>query len=545
MTELDPDRPPRLESTMNCQSAPRRRLGGLPFVCTLIAVGLAACRGASHHAPADGPPRSSDAGSDPAPVHPDTLSVVTHHNSRTRDGLYIAPTLTRAAAAHIHPDPGFHAAIRGPTYAHPLFYDAGAGGRDLVLVATEQNDVYALDATSGAEVWHKNLGAPAPLSALPCGNIDPLGVTGTPFLDEKGQRLYLDAMRLVGGAPKHRIFALSIADGSVVAGWPAEGVDVDTSARSGSFAFTSATQNQRGALLVHDGVLYVPYGGHFGDCGTYRGWLVGVPVAHPDQVKAWATRAEGAGSWAPGGAASDGTSLYVSTGNGFGSPGWSDQEAIVRLQAGPQFSQDAADYWSPGNWKELDDGDVDLGGSGPVLIDVPGATPGKLAVALGKDGNAYLIDRERMGGVAAPVATLAASLDAIITAAAAFQPPAGGVNVIFHGTGVGCPGAQAGDLTALHVTAASPPKLSVAWCARQDGTGAPIVTTTDGRAESIVWTLGAEDSGQLRAFHGETGEVVFGGSGTSVGPYSRFVSPIVAKGRIYAAGTQGVYAFVP
>jgi len=272
---------------------------------------------------------------------------------------------------------------------------------------------------------------------------------------------------------------------------------------------------------------------------------VGVPLAHPDQVKAWATRAPGAGSWATGGVASDGTSLYITTGNGFRSNGWADQEAVVRLGPGPLFSQDAADYWSPSNWKALDNDDADLGGSGPVLIDVPGATPERLAIALGKDGNAYLIDRARMGGVVAPVATLAASVDAIITAAAAFQPPGGGVNVIFHGTGMGCPAGQSGDLTALHVTAAAPPKMSVAWCARQDGTGAPIVTTTDGHAESIVWTLGAEDSGQLRAFHGETGAVIFGGAGTNTGAYSRFVSPIVGKGRIYAAATQGVYAFVP
>jgi outer membrane protein assembly factor BamB len=507
-----------------------------------VSVSAAACGGDSSPADADAGAHDAAAGPDAPPVHPVTLSVVTHHNGPTRDGHYIAPALTRAAVASLHADPAFHATIHGPTYAHPLFYDAGAGGKDLVVVATEQNDVYALDAKTGAEVWHVNLGAPAPLSALPCGNIDPLGVTGTPYLDEQGKLLYLDAMLLVAGAPRHHIFALSLVDGSAKPGWPAGGIDVNTAAHSGSFSFDSSTQNQRGAVLVHQGTLYVPYGGHFGDCGTYRGWLVGVPVADPTNVKAWATRAEGAGSWAPGGVASDGTSLFLSTGNGFGASTWSDQEAIVRLAPGPVFSAAAADYWAPANWKELDDGDVDLGGSGPVLVDVPGATPSALAVALGKDGNAYLIDRAQMGGVSTPLAKRQASEGAIITAAAAY-PTAQGANVVFHGFGLGCPSGQSGDLTALRITATSPPKLEVAWCAAEDGGGSPIATSVDGHGDSIVWTVGAEESGELRAFDGDTGQVIF--HSANLGEVNRFVSPIVGKGRVYIAGKSAVFAFVP
>ncbi len=491
-----------------------------------------------------GPPSPPSPGTPDAstPVVPPTLSVITHHNSRTRDGLYVVPGLTRAAAATLQQDTGFTAAISGPTYAHPLFFDAGAGGKDLVIVATERNDVYALDAGSGAPVWHVNLGPSVPLDKLPCGNIDPLGITGTPYLDEASKTIYLDAMMLIADKPQHHIFALSLTDGSPKAGWPTGGIDANATVKHGNFTFDSSVQNQRGALLLQGDTLYVPYGGHFGDCGEYRGWLVGVPLANPSAPKAWATRAEGAGSWAPSGVASDGSNVYISTGNGFGATVWTDQEAIVRFAPGPVFSEKDADYWAATDWKMLDQFDIDLGGSGPVLVHVDGATPADLAVALGKDGKVYLINRASMGGVSNPVATLSASEDAIITAAAAF-PSANGVNVTFHGIGKSCPAGQSGDLTTVKITATSPPKLETTWCANAAGSGSPMVTTTDGRAESIVWTIGSEDSQQLRGFNGDTGAVIFAGTGTNVGHFNRFVSPIVGKGRIYVAGETGVYAF--
>ena len=78
---------------------------------------------------------------------------------------------------------------------------------------------------------------------------------------------------------------------------------------------------------------------------------------------------------------------------------WGGGEAVIRFQPGPIFSGNPSDYWAPTNWFDLDQGDVDLGGSGPLLVDVPGATPSSLVVAMGKDGNAYLLDRNNLGGI--------------------------------------------------------------------------------------------------------------------------------------------------
>src|SRR5204863_10130381 len=114
----------------------------------------------------------------------------------------------------------------------------------------------------------------------------------------------------------------------------------------------------------------------------------------------------------------DGTDIFVVTGNGNSTGTWSGSEAVIRLQPGPVFSGSTTDYWAPTNWQSLDSGDVDLGGSGAILVDVPGANPSALVVALGKDGNAYLLNRGNLGGITMPVAKSPVGAGRIIQAAA-------------------------------------------------------------------------------------------------------------------------------
>ncbi|MFI5307744.1 MAG: PQQ-binding-like beta-propeller repeat protein, partial [Polyangiales bacterium] len=469
-----------------------------------------------------------------------SASVLQYHNNASRDGLYIDAAFKATDVPMLHRDKTFNATITGPTYAQPLYFEGGPGGKDVLIVATEQNEVSALNATDGSVAWRKMLGAPAASSSLPCGNINPLGTTGTPIIDAASRTVFLDTMTTDSGAPKHMIHALSIDDGSEKTGWP---VDVNASAKAGSTAFDSSVQNERGALAILNGTLYVPYGGHWGDCGNYHGWVVGVPIANPSAPTAWATRARAGGIWAPGGIASDGTSLFVATGNTMGATSWSDGEAIIRLPTSLAFSQMDPDYFAPSNWQTLDSGDVDIGGSGPVLFSGKGATPSALAISLGKDGTAYLLDRTKLGGIGKPLHSLKASSQQIIQAATAYSSATTSY-VAFRGAGTGCPNAQ-GQVTALKVSAASPPQLSVAWCAGSSGSGSPITTTTDGTTDPIVWWVSAESGNKLFGFNGETGDVIFGGGGADeqMMTVNRFQTPIVAKGRIFVAGANAVYAF--
>src|SRR6266566_1196697 len=323
--------------------------------------------------------------------------VLQHHRNGTRDGLYVEPLITQAAAARIHRDTTFSAPLPGPTYAQPLYVTSGPGNRPALIVATEQNAILAIDAAEGSRIWESHLGSPVPLAQLPCGDIDPVGITGTPVVDTNSRVIYLDSMTTPdGGATKQRlIFALSLDDGSVVPGWP---LDVSSISFRG-YRFNATYQNQRGALLLNSGILYVPYGGHAGDCGDYRGWVVAVPVQDPARATAWATAAPAGGIWAPGGLSTDGNFVFAATGNTEDAVTWMGGEAILRLGPGATFSGDPADYFSPSDWRELDASDTDLGGTGPLLIEVTGATPSQLVVALGKNGVAYLLDRNYLGGI--------------------------------------------------------------------------------------------------------------------------------------------------
>jgi len=470
-------------------------------------------------------------------------SVLMHHKNLNRDGLYVQPALTKTAAAGLHKDTTFVSPpLQGQVFAQPLFVDGGAAGQDLIIVATESNNVYGLDGKTGAQVWMKTLGAPVPLANMPCGNIDPYGVTGTPVIDLGSRTLYVGAMTTPDGGTtkRHLVFAMSIDDGSMKAGWP---VDVAAKAGNAGIAFTSAPQSQRGALAILGDRLYVPYGGLYGDCGTYHGWVVAIALGDPTQVQAWSTTARAGGIWAPSGVVSDGQSLYVTTGNTFGATMnmWGGGEGLVRFALGASFPTPA--YWAPTNWLTLDNGDLDLGGTGPVVVDLAGSTPSRLAVALGKDGNGYLVDRDNLAGVGAPLAMIHAATAEIITAAALYKT-AQATYIAFRAPGASCTNG-AGDLTTLKLMPGTPPRLVASWCATQGGGGAPIVTTTDGQSDAIVWGLGAEGDGHLHGFDGDTGTQIFSGAATTIAGLHRFNSPIAAKGRIFVAADSGVVAFTP
>jgi hypothetical protein len=461
------------------------------------------------------------------------VNVTQEHKHISRDGLYIDSAFTQTAAANLRRDLNFNGAILGSVYAQPLYIENGPGGAAMIIVATETNNVYALNAGTGNVIWHRNVGAPV-TSGLPCGNINPLGITGTPVVDPVSRSLFFDAM--VAGVPvKHLIFSLDVDTGATRPGWP---VNVNAKARYNGLTFTSSIQNQRGALALINGIVYVPYSGHFGDCGEYRGWVVGIPVNNPSTVSAWATRAIGGGIWGHGGIASGGTNMFVITGNTSQTGGqWGDGEAVVRLRPGPIFSGNRIDYWAPPNWLELDNGDTDLGGCGPLLITVNGATPSQLVLALGKDGKAYLLNRNNLGGITAPVASAQVATSIRGQAAATYRTRQG-TYFVFRAT--------SGAISAYRVTATNPPTIVPAWNASQSGQGSPWVTATNGTDNVIVWTANSGNGDQrLRGFNGDTGAVVYGGGGPNelMNGTSKWNTGIVARGRMYFAGTNKVYAF--
>jgi hypothetical protein len=464
--------------------------------------------------------------------------VLQYHNDAARSGTYTVPGLTYARAAGLHRDSKFPADVPGEINAQPLFWRA-PGGRGLIVIATEENVVAALDARTGERVWQLRLGPPVPRSDLPCGNIAPLGVTGTPVIDPERQAVYLDAMVLTEGGPQHEVFGLGLANGAVLDGWP---VDIRRALGATGRQFDSRVQNQRGALAIADGAVYVPYGGHYGDCGDYHGWVVRLPLESPSRVSSFATRARGGAIWAPGGIVVADGSLFVATGNTFGARSWQDGEAVLRLSPSLERPSSARDFFAPSDWRALDARDLDLGGTNPLPLTVPGGEPSKLMLAMGKNGKAYLLDRENLGGIGGALRVMEVSRGPIRTSPALYTAGER-IFVAFRASPRGCPSGQRGDLAALRVEPGSPPGLAVAWCADSHGRGSPMVTTAESGGAPIVWIAGAEGDNRLRGFRGDNGEIVFDGRGTDMGTVAHFQTPIAADGRIYVAAEGRVYAF--
>lgn len=464
------------------------------------------------------------------------VNVTQHHNDYMRDGLYIDPAFTYSAATNLTRDLSFNGTVSGNVYAQPLYLDNGPGGQATVIVVTESNNVYALNAASGDVIWQDHLGTPVPTSKLPCGDINPLGITGTPVVDLTNNTLFVNAMTTPNGGKttSDLIYALNVDTGATNAGWP---VDVDTMAQFNGTSFTSGTQQQRGALAVLDGYVYVPYGGLNGDCGTYHGWIVGVQETNPASVLAWATGANGGGAWGVGGVASDdGVHPFITTGNTFNVSTWSGGEAVIRFQPGPVFSSSTNDFWAPTNWVSLDDADLDIGDCAPLIVNVPGATPSELVLAIGKDDNAYLLNRTNLSGVSAPVVAYHFGSGQMPQAAATYQTTLGTYIVCRSGTTT---------LDAFRITAANPPAIVSAWSLTENGEGSPFVTSTDGTNNPIVWLIGSEGDQKLHGYNGQTGAVIFNGGGTNelMSNTVRFNTGIVARGRIYIANNNKVYAF--
>jgi hypothetical protein len=472
------------------------------------------------------------------------VNVTQFHNHSSRDGLYIDSAFTLSAAANLTRDLNFDGTIDGDVYAQPLYIEGGPNG-PMIIAATQSNNVYALNAIDGTIIWQRNVGPPVPGNALDCTKFDPMGITGTPIVDLASRALFLDAMTTPdgGNTKQHLILSLNVDTGAINSGWP---VDVEATVTYNGINFTAVTHQQRPALGMVGSILYVAYGS-MRDCNFYHGWLVGVPINNPVGVTAWAAAASpsshGGSIWGVGGIASDGNNPFVTTGNTWNTGGnWSGGEAVIRFQPGPIFSGDSSDYWAPTNWQQLDDNDLDLGGSGPLLVDVPGATPPHLIVAHGKDGNAYLLNRSNLGGISEPLDSMPVTNQQITQAAATYRTN--------QGTYVAC---RAGrfELFTFRITATNPPAIVDGWSVNRNGCGSPFVTSTDGTSNMIVWVVGTEDHGaqgdqRLHGYDGDTGAEIYGGGGTNelmANTHSYSTTGIVARGSIYVAGDNKVYAF--
>lgn len=479
---------------------------------------------------------TAGAGAGAGGAAPTDGSVLERNNHASRDGLFIQPTLTKAAIPMLTTDSAFAATFTGNMWASPLFFANGPGGKGLFFAVTTGNDVFAIDETTGKTIWTKKLGSAPTGNGVNCGNIHPLGILSTPVIDAATRTIYIANAIGTTAIDHHEVHALNIDDGVEKAGWPVSMAGLT----SGAVTFKAPPQNQRSALSLVNGKLFVAYGGHVGDCGDYHGWVVAIDTANPTSKAGWATLGTGEAIWCAGGMASDGTSIFAVTGNstvGAGSRAESDSEQVVRLTGMAALTRSDANLFYPTTWKQMDSSDADFGSSNPVYLTIPGSTPPNLIAAVAKDGKLYLLNAQNLGGMGNAVATLTVATGGAMnvkTSPTAYTNAKGTHFVMSTDGGAACPGGAGGkSIISMLIKAGSPPTATAEWCAPLTGTvTAPISTMTNGTDNAAVWYM---NSGKLTAVDGDTGTKLYESADTCAG-VRQWTSPIAVKGRIVVGG---------
>jgi hypothetical protein len=488
---------------------------------------------------------------------PDTSPAVLERNKHpSRDGNFLQPVLTKAKVATMTLDATFNATFSGAMWASPLYLDKGPGGKGVFFAVTTGNDVYALDETDGHNAWGapKNIGASPMMNGVGCGNIHPLGILSTPVIDptlgpDGYGTIYVAGAIGTTAIVRHEVHALSVKDGSERAGWPVNvsAIQAAASTAAGITDFHVAASNQRSALSLVNGILYVAYGGHVGDCDTYRGWVVAIKTSAPTQTGAWVTGGQGEAIWAAGGMASDGNGVIALTSNStVGASQHKDSEEVVRVTGLATLARSSANTFYPSNWHYLDGNDLDFGSNSPVVTQVCGAS---YVAAITKNGDFFLLNGTNFGGtdpgtlVPPGGSYLKVAMDgmSIRTAPAAYTSPAG-VHVAFTVISpLGCPMGGGNSVMSVLLTPGTPPTPKVAWCAPNGDQTAPIATTSDGKANALVWFM---SGGNLVGVDGDTGAPVVTAKG-QCGGVRQWTSAIAVNGRIIVGGDGHLCSFSP
>ncbi len=360
-------------------------------------------------------------------VTPTNTAVVTYHNDTFRSGLNANKSiLTTSNVNSSQFGKRVTYPVDGQVYAQPLFLPnvrINGTTHNVVFVATEHDSVYAFDAdqtTAIAPLWKTSF-LSSTATTVPAvdlfdkysnKDISPeIGITGTPVIDPTADILYVDTMTKENGRQyAHQLHALDLKTGSEKPGSPitiqasAPGTGDGTS--DGKVSFKAYVENQRSALLLSNGVVYISWAS-FSDTGPYHGWLMGYTyngrVFHQvtrDVYNVTPNGQEG-GIWMSGAApaADNNGNIYLITGNGtfdLDSGGLDAGDSFIKLNTKNGLS--LSDYFTPFNQSCLSASDKDLGSGGPLLLPDQTNTPyPHLMIGGGKEGRIYVVNRDNMG----------------------------------------------------------------------------------------------------------------------------------------------------
>jgi len=424
------------------------------------------------------------AGSDPTPA----LDVTTYHGDRKRSGYYHAAPLTTMTQS-------WNRDLGAAVYGQPLVLTVG--GVRTVVVATETNVVYGLDPATGAVRWSSGaIGTPLRRDQLPCGNIDPLGITGTPVYDPDSRVVFVVAEVADGaGRVHHDLVGLDSASGAVLSRVSADPPGQDPT-----------VEQERGALFLENGTVYVPYGGLSGDCGAYHGYVVSI-AEQGGAMRSYQTPSQReAGIWAPPGLVSDHVgNIYVAVGNGAATGGtWDRSDSVVELT--PDLHVMGA--FAPSRWAADNAADADLGSTAPTVL------ANGVVYADGKSSTAYTLRDGGLRGVGTQLSTA--------TVCASY----GGTSYLVDTVYVPC----TDGIRSVQI--ASSGQLRVLWHAPYGVSGSPV------RSGSTVYAVD-RGAGTLVALAADTGAVQ---GQVAIGDVSRFATPALSGTQAFLGTMSGVVA---
>jgi len=502
-----------------------------------------------------------------------TPGLYTHHNDNLRTGQNLNETvLTPANVApasfgRLHSYP-----LDGLAYTAPLYVAnlgiPNQGVHNVVYVATEHDSVYAFDADGLVQnpLWQVSFINPPNVETVPAADsgvpdIGPeIGITGTPVIDPASGTLYVVAKtkEVVNNTTTYvqRLHALDLATGAEKLGGPvviqASVAGSGDGTLNGQVSFDPLRENQRPALLLLNGVVFVAFASH-GDQPPYHGWILGFDATTLQQVMVYNATPNGSagGIWHSGGglAADSAGNIYFITGNGTfdaDSGGLDYGDSIVKVSP----SGVVLDYFTPHDQGNLNAHDLDLGSGGPLLLPDQSGTMPHFLVTAGKNGTVYLVNRDNMGQYnpnTDQVPQALAILPGGTFATGNFKAP-----VYFSGSVYF--GAVSDPIRALQLSGAVLSATTVS-AETYNFPGAAMAISANGNTHGILWAVERPDGstpGILHAYDATNlGNELYNsnqsGSRDTLDVATKFTPPVVVNGRVFIASVSqlAVYGLLP
>ena len=481
--------------------------------------------------------------------------VLTWHNDGLRTGQNPLETaLSLATVGSSHFGKLFSHTLDGPIEAQPLYVPSvfvNGAFHDVVYVATMNDKVYAFDANSASGVnasplWTADVGPVAPAGNGGGGDQYNQGEVSTPVIDLATNSIYCLTKNTDVNGSYNLLHALDLSTGHEKAPGPVRinaTINGTVGGVNGQVIFQPLEQYQRCGLLLLNGVVYVAFGGLDGDPGPCRGWVMGYNAktlaqtcsfnTTPDAGQGSQTAFAGGGIWMSGaGPATDGTYLYVATGNGdfdANQTGGKDYgDTVIKLLPHGTALQ-VADYFTPFDQQSLNDQDLDLGSSNPMLLPQTGTLP--LLLQLGKDGTVYILNRRNMG-------KFNASSDHVVQE---FASNTGGFHVtpVYYNNAVYF-SSDGGPLNGYAVTNSGLGSSPFGTSPESFDEASPSVSynnkLANPAASAIIWIVEHGNNAVLHAYAASNLSEIYSSGNNSAdtaGSYMKFGTPTVANGKVY------------